>query len=92
MPNYLNDDSKSVFLYVYGDDYSALKFEQRYEPRKVYEDMLGKGETFRIIDDDDYIEIVIKEFKNVNDDFLNFVFNTLCDYDQMKHANIYRVK
>lgn len=93
MPNYLGDDGESVFLYVYGDDYSAMTFEQNYNINEVYKDMVNNGETFRVIDEDeDYIEIQIKTFKKVHDDFLNFVIDSLCDYDQLKGANIYRVE
>lgn len=93
MPNYLNDSNdKSVFLYVRGDDYSALTFDQKFYAQEVYEDMVSKGETSRTIDDEDYMNIDIVEFNKVDERFLKWVKDYLCDYDQLKGRDIFEVK
>jgi len=83
---------KTIFLYVRGEDYSALEFERRFEEQKVYEDMVAKGETSRIIDEDEsYMKIDIVEFGEVDSKFVSFMFCELCDYDHLKSSNIYEV-
>lgn len=94
MPNYSNgSNDKSVFLYIRGDDYSALSFDKRFNAQEVYEDMTSKGETSRTIDDDyDYMDIDIVEFNKVDDKFLDWIKSNLCDYDQLKGSDIFEVK
>lgn len=83
----------SKFLYVYGDDYSALDFERNFNTKEVYDEMMSKGESCKTIQDDNYyIKIKILEFGEVCPDFMNFVLNEMCDYDALKSANIYEVK
>lgn len=84
---------KSVFLHVSGGDYSALDFENNFNPKDVYQQMVNEGKLFMVFDSSDYyIEVKIKEFENVNDNFLDFVQNELCDNDDLKHCNIYQVR
>lgn len=86
--------SKTVFLYVYGEDYSALEFERNYKAQEVYETMVAEGVTKKVLQDDDdsYIEVKIEEFNAVDPNFVSFVLNNLCDYDQLKSEDIYEVK
>lgn len=84
--------NKRVFLYVTGDDYAALEFENNYDAQTVYEDMMENKENHIILDDEFYCEVRIKEFDYVSDDLLGFVKSELCDYDDLKHANIYEVQ
>lgn len=89
---------KSVFLYVTGDggDYGAMYFEEQYDPQKVYEEMLAEGVTVKSLAhpeyDDEFIDVAIREFGAVDDEFVFFVFDQFCDYDALKAANIYRVE
>jgi hypothetical protein len=84
---------KSIFLYVTGDDYAALYFEEKHDPQKVYESMLLVDTKHIILPDEDtYIEVRIKEFEKVNSDFLDFIQSEFADYDDLKHANIYEVE
>jgi hypothetical protein len=85
--------SKSVFLYVHGDDYAALEFENNYNEQEVYTDMVAKGEKKRVLSGDDYyIEVDIKEFNGqVPADFLDFIMHDFSDYDDLKHSKIYYV-
>lgn len=85
--------SKRVFLYVYGDDYSALHFDQEYDKQELYESMVNKNEKHRIIETDEfYIEIKIKEFGEIDDTFVQFIRDYLCDSDDLKNADIFEVK
>lgn len=85
--------AKSVFLYVHGSDYSALDFEQNFNAQEVYKNLLEEGKRKTIFDTDDYyIEVAIKEFEGVDNKFIEFVSNELCDYDHLKDKNIYRVE
>lgn len=84
--------SKTVFLYVYGDDYSALGFERKYNVQDVYEQMVAEEVTKKVIENDEYyIEAKIEEFGEIDPDFVSFMLNNLCDYDQLKSENIYKV-
>ncbi|OMD76866.1 hypothetical protein [Paenibacillus odorifer] len=92
MSNNYGSNNKSVFLYVRGDDYSALAFDKRFSAQELYLDMIIKGETSRTIDDQDYMEIDIVEFDKIDDKFLSWIKNNLCDYDQLKSEDIFEVK
>jgi hypothetical protein len=88
---------KTVFLYVRDDgDYGAVSFESQYKAQKVYEEMLAEGITRKDLpnleDEGWAITVEIKEFGSVDPEFEFFVLDTLCDYDQLKAANIYRVE
>lgn len=93
MPNYLNGkNEKSVYLYVCGSDYAAIEFLRNYNPQEAYEDMCSKGETLRVIDEDDYIELRIVEFNQVDSTFVDWLKDNLCDYDQLKARDIIEVR
>ncbi|MGG1652272.1 hypothetical protein ABHN03_03995 [Paenibacillus sp. NRS-1775] len=84
--------NKSVFLYVRGDDYSAMLFDKNFNAQEIYEDMIRNGESSRTIDEEDYIEIDIVEFEKVDTRFISWIKNNLCDYDQIKGSDIFEVK
>jgi hypothetical protein len=86
--------SKTVFLYVYGADFSAIDFEKKYNAQEVYESMLAEGVTHKVLEDTDdaYIEVKIKEFGEVDPEFVTWIMYELCDYDQLKAADIFEVK
>jgi len=85
--------NKSVFLYVYGDDYSALGFEEKYDIQEVYESMVSEGVNKKILEDDEYyIEVEVKEFDEVDPKFIDWIQHDFCDYDDLKHSNIYQVR
>jgi hypothetical protein len=84
--------NKSVFLYVRGDDYSALTFDQNFDAQEVYEDMVQNDEISRTIEEEDYMDIDIVEFDEVDDKFMKWVKSNLCDYDYLKGSNIFKVK
>jgi len=77
-----------VFLYVYGEDYSALDFRENNNPQEVYESMVREKELTKNIDGA-CVEII--EFEDVDPEFIDFVIDNLCDYDQLKSANIFEV-
>jgi hypothetical protein len=91
---------KSVFIYVNNDgDYDALSFEQHYNTQKVYEEMVAAGVKKKNLPDLEYgedegitIRVEIKEFGEVDPEFESFITDKLCDYDQLKARNIYRVE
>ncbi|MEJ3719265.1 hypothetical protein WGM54_14690 [Paenibacillus polymyxa] len=83
---------KSVFLYVRGDDYSAMIFDRNFNAQEIYEDMIRKGESSRTIDGEDYMDIDIVEFDKVDTRFMSWIKNNLCDYDQLKGSDIFEVK
>jgi hypothetical protein len=88
---------KNIFLYVYGDDYSALRFLDKYNTKEVYDSMVTEGVTHKILteieDDDEYcIEVDIKKFGEVDPKFISFIKNELCDCDHLNHCDIYKVE
>ncbi|KAF6565310.1 hypothetical protein G9G63_09120 [Paenibacillus sp. EKM202P] len=84
--------NKSVFLYVRGDDYSALTFDQNFNAQEIYEDMVRNGESSRTIDGEYYMDIDIEEFEKIDTRFVKWIKNNLCDYDQLKGSDIFEVK
>jgi hypothetical protein len=84
--------AKSIFLYVHGEDYSAMDFTRNYVAQEVYEDMMKCNEITRTIDTDEtYMEIDILEFDEVDPKFVTFMKNRICDYDHLKAKDIYAV-
>ncbi|ALS22154.1 hypothetical protein [Paenibacillus naphthalenovorans] len=85
--------NKSVFLYVYGGDFSAQDFEQKFNPDEFYEAMLIEDVKYKVIEDDEsYIEVKIKEYDgDISDEAIEFIKNLLCDDDDLKHSNLYKV-
>ncbi|WP_291566757.1 MULTISPECIES: hypothetical protein [unclassified Clostridium] len=82
----------SKYLYVKGEDFSAMTFEENFNPQKVYEEMIEKGidsDSFEF--DGTWIEVKIKTFNEVNPEFEYFVKSELCDYDMLKDVNLFRV-
>lgn len=84
--------SKSIFLYVKGDDYAAREFERNFKREEVYKEMVAEGVTEKTYEGDDYyIEVEIEEFGAVDPKFIEFLQENLLDYDRMKGENIYLV-
>lgn len=82
----------SKYLYVKGEDFSAMVFEENFNPQKVYEEMIEKGvdsDSFEC--NDTWIEVKIKTFNEVDPEFEIFVKSELCDYDVLKDSNLFRV-
>jgi len=85
--------SSTIVLHVSGDDYSAMNFEQNFDAQTVYEEMVSKNETLKVISTDEYyIEVKIHEFGYVDDGFVCFLFESMFDYDSLKHECIYFVE
>jgi hypothetical protein len=84
--------TKNVFLFVKGDDYSALNFEQNFNAQQVYDDMVSKGEKRVSFESDEYyIDVYIKEFDDIDPEFIDFVRNEIHDYDSSKHYDFIEV-
>ncbi|QNR65387.1 hypothetical protein IAQ67_15955 [Paenibacillus peoriae] len=69
-----------------------MLFEQNFNAQEVYEDTVRNGEVFRTIDGEDYIDIDIVEFDKVDDKFMKWIKNNLCDCDYLKGSDIFEVK
>ena len=83
---------KRVFLYVTGDDYSAMEFNEDYDKQLFYEDMVKEGVEKKIIDNGIlYAEVYIYEFGSIDENFLYFVKNTIQDEDQSKQSDFFEV-
>ncbi|MED3649980.1 hypothetical protein [Heyndrickxia sporothermodurans] len=84
-------------LYVYGDgDYDVLSFNNNYNPQKVYEEMVAEGITKKdLLDpewDEESIHVEIKEFGEVDSEFVSFMYNEFIDYDVTKAKDIFFVE
>lgn len=83
---------ESIWLHVKGDDFAVSVFEENCNVEEIYKDMIEKGLTLTTLDiDDTYIEVEIKKFGEVDIEFENFIKNNLCDYDQLKNEDLFRV-
>lgn len=76
-----------TILEVYGDDYSAVTFEDELnEDVQKYVDLCSEnGGNY----EEDGIEFEIHEFGDVDPDFITWVKDDLLDYDDGKHHNFY---
>jgi len=84
--------SKKVYLHVYGSDYAAMNFDFVYKKQAFYEEMVRDGLQNKTINEEMYyIEVVIREFNEVDDDFVAFVKKDIIGYDQSEHYNIFEV-
>lgn len=83
---------KRVFLYVSGEEYSAMNFDDKYNSQDFYEQMLEEGVTKKTIDEDDvYADVEIKEFAAIDEDFIDFIRNNFVDYDVSKDTDFFEV-
>lgn len=77
---------KNKLIYVSGEDYAALFFEDWVRDNKLsFEEACNLTE---IEDDQGYAQIVVKEFGEIDADFIKFMY-TIQDYDFSKHENFY---
>lgn len=83
---------ESIWLHVKGDDFAVSVFEENCNVEETYKDIIEKGLTSTILDiDDTYIEVEIIKFGEVDVEFESFIKNNLCDYDQLKNEDLFRV-
>ncbi|UNA01453.1 hypothetical protein MG295_00036 [Bacillus phage vB_BcgM] len=84
-------------LLVYGDgDGAARYFGDNYDAKSVYHEMLAKGVT-KIDKADDYgddeIHVELYEFKNVDKDFINFLYTEgIVDLDHSENTDFFIVE
>lgn len=82
-------------LYIYGDeDYAAATFEDcGIEPEVVWQEAFDSKKHIKEYDiDGDEFTAEALEFDDIPEDFIDFVRDTVIDYDQSKHTNFYLVK
>lgn len=84
-----------TFLYVWGEEYSALTFNQMYDPQKFYEVMLAEGKNSQTIQEEVdgeefYAEVSIVELE-IGTESLGWIRNQLMDYERSKHEDIFEV-
>lgn len=85
-------NEKRVFLHVSGDDHSAMVFSREYNTQDFYEQMVKDGVTEKVVDEDDfYAEIEIKEFRSVDEEFIEFIRDNFIDYDYSKDSDFFEV-
>ena len=78
-------------LYVYGDDYTALKFEQSQYDENSIAKMIENGEDPAKLFDF-YIEFDLYKFNEIDSSFVDFIRNEIQNYDDSKHNNFYVVE
>lgn len=82
-------------LFVKGDDYSALEFEEsNYTVEEIAQLIESKDEEKleNIREEFGYIEFQLFEFGEVDSKFIDFVRNKIQDYDISKAENFYEVE
>lgn len=85
--------SKRVFLFVSGEEYSALLFVQNFNPQEVYENMVKENKRSISIDHDGFdIHVTIKEFNEIDPKFIEFIQSEVIDYDHTKHKDFIEVQ
>lgn len=86
------DKKETVWLYVGGDEYASMFFEQNFDKYDVYNEMVEKNidkQTLEI--EDASIEVEILKFGAVDTKFESFVKNYLCDVEVLANENLYRI-
>lgn len=84
-------------LYINGDDYAALTFEEEVGTNKeslkrfIEEMNMKPGNTCTMLNDE-YLDVHYLEFKDVDPKFINFIKLNLIDYDHSKNKNFYIVE
>lgn len=86
----------SKFLYISGEDYAAVDFEQArddnlVDPAQLWDEAVVTAGTHRYDDGDLVFQYEALSFDEVDPEFLRFVQDELVDYDDLKSANIYPV-
>jgi hypothetical protein len=80
-------------LEVFGDDYAATGFEElrnnnKINPVEMWEKAKKEGQ--QVYEDDEFaFEWCAYEFGEVDPKFIDFVHDTMQDYDDSKHHNFY---
>jgi len=81
----------SKVLKVTGDDFAALQFEQQFDIKKVYQDLIDNDSEFIELEDKDgeIIEVSLYEFTNIDPKFVDFIKNDILDHDEQKTTSFY---
>ena len=79
-------------LHVTGDDYAAMYVEDDIGVEKAVKMTLENGGKLKINNDDTYAVLTIREYKDVDPAFIEFIKDTIMDYDMSKHENFFVIK
>lgn len=71
----------------YGTDYAALSFEQKYRGVAV-EEVIDNLQNYQDDSNEEYY-LEVKEFGDIDMEFVNFLRTDLIDYDHQKHTAFY---
>lgn len=84
---------ETIWLYVSGDEYASMFFEQNFDEKDVYKEMVENKIDKKTIELEGVcIEVEILKFGEVDSKFESFIKNNLCDYDMLKNENIYKIE
>jgi hypothetical protein len=78
-------------LYVYGDDdFAALTWEQKNDKFKknIVKKLKKDGDCFEF---EEGCFVVLKEFGDIDKKFIEFLGDSILDYDQCKNNNFYEI-
>lgn len=76
-------------LYIHGDDYAALQFEQRYSGTPVVDVINNLSDYQSSEENEEYWELDVTEIEGVvSKSFIDYVKNKM-DYDDTKHVMWY---
>ena len=77
-----------------GEDFAVIAMEQNYTVKQIYKimkdedlvfkDFSGEGEEF-----ENRFTAEIIEFGDVDEEFVDFIKNELCDYDMLKSKDLF---
>lgn len=86
------DKKETVWLYVGGDEYASMLFEQNFDKYDVYNEMIANNIDTQILKiEDTNIEIEILKFGEVDSSFELFIKRYLCGDEVLEHENLYRI-
>lgn len=79
------------FIYVSGQcDFSALEMEESGELKELAKEMIIHNQ--KQIESEDGSIVILYEFGEVDDKFLDFMFTELLDYDSLKCSCLYKLE
>jgi hypothetical protein len=76
-------------LIVTGGDFSAMHVDDRIGVKEAYKLAKENGGNYVIDDDYVYAELSIREFGEVDPEFISFICDNFIDYDQSKDTDFF---
>lgn len=79
-------------LHVCGEEYSAMFISDKFGLEEAYKLAEQQGGSCIIEDDENYAEVKVLEFGDVDPDFIDFITDNFIDYDNSKNEDFFIIE